>query len=660
MKLSERPARILIVDDRPENLLSLEAILEPLAVPVVRASSGDAALAALLDGDFALILLDVMMPDLDGLETARLIKQRQKSAHIPIIFITALSREAAYIFKGYSQGAVDYLLKPIDADILRAKSSVFVDLHQRGERLRLQAAELAEREERIRLLLDASAEPLYGVTPEGRCSFANGPCARLLGYDDAKELIGKDMHSLTHATRLDGTDFPADQCALHAASRSGTSLRRDDDFFWRADRVPVPVEARTNPILRDGKFEGAVVNVTDLRERRALQAQLQLEARMASVGTLVAGVAHEMNNPLAYVIANLDFVNDELKALDGRPPLGEPAPPLREVQQALVDARQGAERVRLMIRELKTFSHDDDSPTTPVDVASVLLLAVKMASLEVERRARLSSTIGPLPPIAGNAARLGQVFLNLIANAGQAIEEGNPQGNEVRIEARVEGSTVVVEVSDTGSGITPQVRARLFDPFFTTKTQGKGTGLGLFICRGIVAAHGGRIEVESEPGKGTAFRVVLPLGAPAAAPEAQAPLPQPLPGGRGRILIVDDEPLIGSAVERILSGEHEVVKVESGKAVLALLAKGARFDVILCDLLMPEMTGMQLHLELSRIHPLMERKMIFFTGAYSETADDFLEGIPNPRIEKPFDGAQLLELVRGMVTPDLPVALARA
>src|ERR1700737_1253096 len=139
--MSERPARILIVDDRRENLLSLEEILEPLGVPVVHASSGDAALAALLDGDFALILLDVMMPDLDGLETARLIKPRESWAHIPIIFITALSREAAYVFKGYSQGAVDYLLKPIDPDILRAKASVFIDLHQRGEELRRQAAE---------------------------------------------------------------------------------------------------------------------------------------------------------------------------------------------------------------------------------------------------------------------------------------------------------------------------------------------------------------------------------------------------------------------------------------------------------------------------------------------------------------------------------------
>src|ERR1700694_79072 len=130
-----------------------------------------------------------MMPDLDGLDTARLIKQRERSAHIPIIFITALSREAAYVFRGYSQGAVGSLLKPIDPDILRAKASVFIDLYRRGEKVRLQAAELADREERIRLLLDASAEPLYGVTREGRCSFANQPCARLLGYETAEELI---------------------------------------------------------------------------------------------------------------------------------------------------------------------------------------------------------------------------------------------------------------------------------------------------------------------------------------------------------------------------------------------------------------------------------------------------------------------------------------
>jgi signal transduction histidine kinase/FixJ family two-component response regulator len=525
LRMLERPARILIVDDRLENLLALEAILEPLQVPLVRASSGDAALSALLGGDFALVLLDVMMPDLDGLETARLMKQRERSAHIPIIFITALSREAAYVFKGYSHGAVDYLIKPIDPEILRAKASVFIDFHRRGEKLRIHAAELADREEHIRLLVDASSEPLYGVTPEGLCSFANAPCARLLGYDTPEELIGKDMHALTHSTRLDGTEFPADECALHVASRLGKSSRDDDDFCWRADRVPVPVEARTNPILREGTIEGAAVSVTDLRERRALQAQLLLEARNAAVGTLVEGVAHEMNNPLAYVISNLDFANEELKALESHPRPGEleVLPRLREVQRSLIDARRGAERVRLVIRDLKTFSHDEDLQQTAVDVQSVLLLALKMASREVERRARLSTTIGPLPFIAGNAAKLGQVFLNLIANAGQAIEEGNPQANAVRVVARADQSSVVIEVSDSGSGIPPLVRAHIFDPFFTTKSQGKGRGLGLFICHGIVTAHGGRIEVESEPGKGSTFRVVLPVG------ETAPPV-----GGRGR------------------------------------------------------------------------------------------------------------------------------
>jgi PAS domain S-box-containing protein len=647
-----RPSRVLIVDDRPENLLALEAVLEPLGVPIVRASSGDEALSELLRGEFAVVLLDVMMPDLDGLETAKLIKQRERSAHVPIIFITALGREAAYVFKGYQQGAVDYLLKPVDPDMLRAKVSAFLDLYKCSELTRVYASKLAESEERYRALLDTSSAAIYGVTSEGRCTFANSACVSLLGYETVGDLLGKDMHQLVHHTRLNGSPYPADHCALHLSCKNGTPARDDDDVFWRADGLPVPVEARSNPIVVSGTPDGAVVDVTDVRDRKTRLARLQLADRMASVATLAAGVAHEVNNPLAYVMANLDFASVELQSLRSRPGVAD-GPGIAQfsgVQQALADARQGAERVRIIIKGLKTFSRAQDAMHTALDLREILTLALKMAAGEVEQRARLTSEIGPLPSIAGNAAQLGQVFLNLIVNAGQAIEEGHPAENEVRVAARGDEKGVVIEISDTGAGISQETRNHIFEPFFTTKDPGEGTGLGLYICHGIVASHSGCLEVESEPGQGSVFRVRLPLGAAVAPGPVEASL-EPGPAPRhGRLLVIDDEPMVRAAIQRVLSGDHDVVLVPSGRAALDLLEHDQRFDAILCDLLMPGMSGMDLHLELSHSRPALASKIIFLTGdASSKRTSDFFRTVPNAKIEKPFENAGLRRLLQAKV-----------
>jgi PAS domain S-box-containing protein len=646
----ERPSRVLIVDDRPDNLLALEAVLEPLGVPLVRASSGKAALSALVQGEFAVILLDVMMPELDGLETAGLIRQRERSAHVPIIFFTALALEADRVFEGYQRGAVDYLLKPVEPDILRAKVAVFVDLYRQGELKRVRALRLAESAERTRLLLDASSEPIYGLTTEGSCAFANPACVNLLGYATAGDLLGKDMHQLVHRTRLDGTPFPADQCPVHLSCKNGTAARDDDGFMWRADGLPIPVAIRSDPISISGALEGAVVYITDVRERRARQARLQLADRMASVGMFAAGVAHEVNNPLAYVMANLDFASAELQSQVHRPHVfdGPAVPPFSDVQQALADARQGAERVRNVIQGLRTFSRAQDRMGAAIDVREVLTLALKMAAGEVRQRARLSSEIGALPTIAGNAAQLGQVFLDLIVNAGQSIE-GDPLENEVRVVARVEGRSVVVEVSDTGTGISQETRDHLFDPFFTTKARGKGAGLGLSVCHSIVAAHFGQLEVESEAGKGNLSRVRLPVGA-VVAPAMEAPWgPAPAPR-RGRLLVIDDEPMIRTAIQRVLSGEHEVVLVPGGQAALDLFEHDQGFDAILCDLLMPGMNGMELYLQLSRSRPALVNKIIFLTGdASSRSTSDFFATLPNAKVDKPFDSGYLRRLVQAKV-----------
>ncbi|HUL60697.1 MAG TPA: PAS domain S-box protein, partial [Anaeromyxobacteraceae bacterium] len=254
----------------------------------------------------------------------------------------------------------------------------------------------------------------------------------------------------------------------------------------------------------------------DVSERRRLEARLALAQRMAAVGTLAAGVAHELNNPLTFVLANLGYAAGALRNMASAP--GGP-PALGEVLGALEEAAQGADRMRVIVGDLRTFARGDDARPGPVPLRRVLEYAAKLAGHEIRGRARLDwEPSDGAPDVLGNEARLGQVFLNLLMNAAQAIAPGAADGNAIRIavRSRPEGR-VAVEIRDTGRGMGPEVRARIFDPFFTTKAPGEGTGLGLWVCHNIVAAHGGEIEVESEPGQGTTIRVILPAAGAAGA-----------------------------------------------------------------------------------------------------------------------------------------------
>ncbi len=259
---------------------------------------------------------------------------------------------------------------------------------------------------------------------------------------------------------------------------------------------------------RTAELEQANTRLADsLQQLQATQAKLLFADRLASMGQLAAGVGHEINNPLTYVLTNLNFVQDELR---------NPGPPSEETRQQLLDAveeaREGAERVRVIVQDLKTLSRPDDESSVPVDVPGVVRSAAKMASHEIHLRARLVEDCRDVPPVQGNPARLVQVLLNLLINAAHAIPEGQVAENEIRVVARPrDDGHVIIEVSDTGSGIPPEHLERIFDPFFTTKPVGRGTGLGLSVCHTIITALGGSIHVESQPGRGTTFRLTLPV-----------------------------------------------------------------------------------------------------------------------------------------------------
>jgi signal transduction histidine kinase len=416
-------------------------------------------------------------------------------------------------------------------------------------------------------------------------------------------------------------------------------------------------------------IERELREVENRRQSAKMREQLMISERMASVGTLAAGVAHEINNPLAAVIGNVEIAEAALGRMlrdihprgigkrngdGGEPPL----PPdfldtlrrdLAEAQDSIRTIQEAAERMRLVARDLRVFSHPgDDGAQHRVDVRGVLESSLRMASTEIRHRAQLIRNFDEVAPVEVSESRLGQVFLNLIVNAAQAIPEGKSAANQITIGLRMSAEgQVLVEIADTGAGIPPDVLPRIFNPFFTTKPSGIGTGLGLAICHRLVSAMGGDITVESEVGKGSLFRIALPPAAPQTGAEqpAAAALARPVP--RRRILLVDDEPALRRTVTMMLRQEHDVIAIGTAKEAGELILGGTHFDLIICDLMMPEMTGMDLHGELERAEPDQARRMSFMTGgAFTEGAREFLERVPNAVLEKPFTSARLRQFVQ--------------
>jgi PAS domain S-box-containing protein len=402
-------------------------------------------------------------------------------------------------------------------------------------------------------------------------------------------------------------------------------------------------EAQLTPRRNEaGAVVGAIGVSFDVTEARLVEAKLVQSERLASLGLLAAGVAHEINNPLTYVIGSLEVVARSLEI--GRVDPGT-------LSRLVRDARDGAERVRSIVRDLKMFSRVEEVRATQVDVRGPLEAAIAMAGNEARHRARLVVDIAPGLRVLGSEGRLAQLFLNLLINAAHALEPGGADRNEIAVTARSSGDHVVVEVRDTGAGIPPDVLPRIFDPFFTTKPVGGGTGLGLSVCQAIATDIGGSIVAESESGRGTLMRVMLPVAR--AQGEAEPPVATAFRGSaprRGRVLVVDDEPGIGRTIKILLSEEQDVAYETSAAGALDRLRRGERFDVILCDIMMPAMTGIDLYGHVRTLAPDQAAAMIFLSGgAVTDRARDFLAGVANVVIDKPFDPKELMVTIRRRV-----------
>jgi len=613
--------RVLIVEDNPDDC---ELVLRALGtggyvVKYVRVQTAEAMRAALLENSWDLVISDYALPTFSAPEALKVLKE--SAVDIPFIIVSGTVGEDVAV-EALKSGAHDFMSK---GRLTRLCPAVDRELRELDARRSRKQAEQAQRtsEARFRAIMEAATDAVIAADGSGNITYVNPAAEKMFGYT-GEELVGRRFRELI--VERDEKSQAGER------SRPGVPAARSGEILGkRRDGSEFPADLALSSWIAGDEHHVAGI-VRDITDRKHVESQLLVADRMVAVGILAAGIAHEINNPLSAVIANLDLILQEYDAGKSNPQ------PVGPVQDELRDAREAAYRVRHIVRDLKIFSRGDDEQRGPVDVRRVMESTLRMAWNEIRHRARVVKNYGNVPAVEASEARLGQVFLNLLINAAQAIPEGNVEGNTIRVSSWLDGARVCIEISDTGPGIPPKVMQRLFTPFITTKPVGVGTGLGLSICHRIVTSLGGEI------------RVALPCAAGRVPDSPVHGIPVAPSVRRGRVMVVDDEAPITRAIRRALVGEHDVVILQRASAALDLIVKGQAFDVIFCDLMMPEMTGMDFHKELVRVAPEQAARVIFLTGgAFTSTARAFLDGVPNQSIEKPFEVRQLRAIVNDRV-----------
>lgn len=500
--------------------------------------------------------------------------------------------------------------------------------------------QLADRQRRLAMLFASMSDGVVLQDRSGTILEHNAPAAAILGLSP-DQLVGRtSMDPRWSAVRADGTPFPGDEHPAMIALRTGEACDNvimgvhfpHGELRW--------ISATSRPLREaDGELPyAAITTFRDVTAQRVLDQRVARNERLITTGILAAGVGHEINNPLAYAMSNITLALEELHALGG----ARPTPRITEIVEMLVQAQEGGARVHRIVRGLKSLGRDDGEPCA-TDLRGVLEDALELTSHETRARATTVLELADLPPVWGEAARLTQVLANLIVNAAQAFTSNAVETNRIVIRTLLGEGHVVIEVADNGPGIAAAVLPRIFDPFFTTKSPKDGAGLGLSISHGLVVAFGGELTCQTEVGRGSTFRIVLPV-APSRATEPVVAGPVAL-----RLLVIDDEAAILQTIQRMLRKQADVVTTSDPREALQRIARGEVFDLVLCDILMAHMNGIELYGRVLAVAPATAARFVFMSGDFTrEDIAQFLAGVPNRRIEKPFSVAALRSIVAAL------------
>jgi two-component system, cell cycle sensor histidine kinase and response regulator CckA len=599
-----------------------------------------------------LVIMDIHIEGaLDGIQTAQ---QLRDHFDIPVVFLSAYADDNT-VSRAKLVSPLGYLLKPFRRSELAAAIEVALFKHETEKRTR-------QRERWFATTLRAIGDAVVTVDVDGSITFMNRAAEGLLGrtLDDAE---GKPIDTVFRLVN-EKTRAPVLDPARLALERGSPVTLPPHTALVCGDRE-VSVEDSAAPIIDErGQQIGAVVVLRDVTLARKAQEQIALADRLASLGAVAAGVAHEINNPLTYILGNVGFLGEELARLRRLASEGLPgeqmqklADCLAQLDQLAIEIDEGATRVARIVADLGSFGQQP-AEIKNGNVRQALEWALRVSRTAITQHAKIRLDLEPVPEVRGDEGRLGQVFLNLLLNAAHALRHGDPATHELAVSthlepARAEGGrpNVVVTVRDTGTGMSEDVRERIFDPFFTTKPVGMGTGLGLSVCHGIVQELGGSIGVTSQLGEGSVFEVRLPA-ADTAVSSGCAPATNG-PRRRARVLVVDDDPRVLTVLTRLLDA-HEVVVAQGAPAALEALAKGEpKIDAILCDVLMPDMSGIDLYRELEKRHPSLLPRVVFLSGGgNTEFAREFLRGVANRCLKKPPRRSELLAAIDALTSEE--------
>jgi two-component system cell cycle sensor histidine kinase/response regulator CckA len=499
---------------------------------------------------------------------------------------------------------------------------------------------LARSEARFREMIDGAPQPIW-VLDRHRVLYANRACLDLFAY----ESLPSDEW-LDPRVYLDPSEHARFEASYERLRLSGEPGRPAEYRVHQRDGTTMMLEISSVA----GEFEGRSAvfcfgrDVTDRlrRETRALQAD-----RLSALGLLAGGMAHAINNPLTYVLLNLDHVGAQLGGVAANPGM------LQETIVRLAEAQNGAERVAEVVRHMRTLSRTEETDRGPVDVAEVLRSAIGVVGNEIRHRGTLLADLGPAPPVIANAPRLEQVFLGLLVHATRALPDD--ASAEIRVVSHHEREQVVIEVTDAGPALDRDLVERVTEAA-TGPVRGEAWAWsGLSLGSGIIRSFGGTLAVAHDGHGHNVFRIALPAARPGVevAPPSRDRFDSEPPtslGFRPRVLVIDDDPGVVSALRLMLEGEHEVTTVASGREALRVLLAEPLYDVVFCDLMMPGVSGMDLFEAVRLNRPGLERRLVFMTGgAFTPDAAQFLERVPNGRVEKPFDLARVSRLLRRAV-----------
>ncbi len=612
--------KILLLEDNPGDSVIIQRLLSECRAPSWEFTTYPTLAEALSAPSeaFDVALSDLHLPDSHGIETVAALSQKHRT--MPIVVLTSLSDEANSR-QALAMGAQDFLNKDgLSTELLRR--TLLFAIERMGSQMQIQA------------IVNNNCDALVVVDPEGKLKFINPAGAELFGRSAEElqgELFGFPIGSDTNAT----TEIQiVRKGELHLAEM------RVSQLTWRGEAC----------------FLASLRDITDRKRAENLQAQLARADRLAAVGQLAAGIAHEVNNPAGVVLGCLNTLDEEVARVKGQlRELSFPQQPqmldrLGDVQDMLKDSKEGLDRITQLIKELSAFSRIDQGELELLDVNDLVERVCAMTFNKVRYRARLKKSFGDVPKIVGERGKLAQVLTNLILNAAQAIEEGNSLKNHVKVSTIAKDNEIHIRVQDTGVGIPKSQLTQIFEPFYTTKPRGVGTGLGLSLSGEIVRKHGGQITVESTENVGSEFTIALPIDNKLVASPQKQRKPSQLPQRRARLLIIDDEKTLLKVYKRLLGRRHEVVAVASGKAALEHLERDSAFDVVLCDLMMPDIDGVGVFEGLSKLAPALKKRTIFCTGGiFSPRARTFLESVPNVVLKKPVAPAQLFEEIDSLL-----------